>query len=67
MPLHLTEDIEQPGHSGQLLAAHRRQQRLDGAETIGCSATERPTKGEDCKSLNVGEGETTDAANLVRQ
>ena len=64
MPLDLTEDIEQPGDGGQLVAAHGSQQRLDGAEAIGCGSTERSPEGEDCKSLNVGQSETTNAANL---
>ena len=64
MPLDLTEDIEQPGHGGQLLAAHRGEQRLDRTESIGCGTTESPPEREYCKSLNVGQGQATNAANL---
>ena len=65
MPLHLAEDIEQPGHHGQLVAAHGRQQRLHRSKTIGGGAAESSTKGEDGKSLNVCQGEPANAPDLV--
>ena len=65
MPLHLAEDIEQPGHHGQLVAAHGRQQRLHRSKTIGGGAAESSTEGEDGKSLDVCQGEATNTPDLV--
>ena len=64
VPLDLTEDLEQPGHVGQLQAAHRGQQRLDRSETVGCGAAESSTEGEDREALDIGQGEPAHAANL---
>ena len=65
MPLHLTEDIEQPGHHGQLVAAHGRQKRLHRSKTIGSGAAESSTKGEDGKPLDVRQGEPANAPDLA--